>query len=457
MNRPFGIRHLIEAAGAIAALALASQAHAQTVAIVNAHILTAGPKGEIANGTVLVRDGKIAAVGADVKAPAGAQVLDAKGQVVTPGFVAVNSALGAVEIGSLGNDLSVNDPQLGAAFDVSYALNPDSVLIPVARLGGLTTAVVTPRPISGRGGEDDEEDASSFTAGGPGSGDKTHGLFAGQAAVVHLGVGGGAPLRIKVAMVSPFGNSGAKLAGGARGAEFVALKTALQDVRDFMKNRAAYERAGYRDLALSKVDLEALIPVVEGRMPLLVEVAKASDIRAVLRLAREEHVKLILNGAEEGWKVASEIAAAGVPVIMNPISDRPVDMESVGSTLENAARLNAAGVIIAIEGQGGANRAHEARFNAGNAVAHGLPFPAALAALTLNPARMFGVADRIGSLEPGKDADLVIWSGDPFEPLSRPQLILIEGKPQPLTSRQIELRDRYRDLARPYPPEYTHN
>ena len=451
------IRHLLRAAGAVAALALAGQAHAQTVAIVNAHILNPGPKGEIVGGVVVIQGGKIAAVGAEVKPPAGAQVIDAKGQVVTPGFVAVNSALGAVEIGSLGNDLSVNDPQLGAAFDVSYALNPDSVLIPVARLGGLTTAVVTPRPIAGRGGEDDEADASSYTAGGPGGGDHTHGLFAGQAAVVHLAAEAGAPMKVRVAMVSPFGAAGARLAGGARGAEFVALKAALQDVRDYLRNRAAYDRAAYRDLALSRADLEALIPVVEGRMPLLAEAAKASDIRAVLRLAREEKIKLILNGAEEGWKVAPEIAAAGVPVILNPLSDRPVDMEAVASTLENAARLQAAGVTIAIEGQGGANRAHEARFNAGNAVAHGLPFQAALAALTINPARMFGVADRIGSLEPGKDADLVIWSGDPFEPLSRPQLILIEGKAQPLSSRQFELRDRYRDLNRPYPPEYTHN
>jgi imidazolonepropionase-like amidohydrolase len=450
------IRSLIKTAGAVAALAFAGQAHAQTVAIVNAHILTAGPKGEIASGTVLIQGGKIAAVGADVKAPAGAQIVDAKGQVVTPGFVAVNSSLGAVDVGSLGNDLSVNDPKLGAAFDVSYALNPESVLIPVARLGGLTTAVVTPHPISPRGGNDDEGDAAAYTAGTPDGAHPSHGLFAGQAAVVHLAAEPGAPLRIKVAMVSPFGEGGAKLAGGARGAEFVALKEALQDVRDYLKNRAAYDRAGYRDLALSRADLEALVPVVQGRMPLLANVSRASDIRAVLRLAREEHIKLILDGAEEGWKVAPEIAAAGVPVILNPISDRPVDFESVGATLENAGRLQAAGVVIAIEGQGGANRANEARYNAGNAVAHGLPFAAALAAMTINPARMFGVADRIGSLEPGKDADLVIWSGDPFEPLSRPQLILIEGKPQPLTSRQIELRDRYRDLNRPYPPEYTH-
>jgi imidazolonepropionase-like amidohydrolase len=444
--------------GAVSALALAGAAQAQSaaVAITNARILTAGPKGEIASGVVVVENGKIAAVGPDARVPAGAQVIDAHGAVVTPGFLALNSALGATDVAALGTDLSVNNPKLGAAFDVSYALNPDSVLIPVARLGGLTTAVVTPRPIFPRGGGD-EDDAAEYTAGGPDGGDPTHSLFAGQAAVVHLGREPGAPLKVKVAMVAPFGEGGAKLGGGARGAEFVILKQTLQEVRDYRRNKAAYDRAAYRELSLSKADLEALIPVVEGRMPLLADVHRASDIRAVLRLAREEKIKLILNGAEEGWKVAPEIAAAGVPVIVNPISDRPVDFESLGSTLENAARLQAAGVVIAIEGQGGANRAHEARYNAGNAVAHGLPPAAALAALTINPAKMFGVADRVGSLEPGKDADLVVWSGDPFEPLSRPQLILIDGQPQPLTSRQIELRDRYKDLGRPYPPEYTHN
>lgn len=452
------IRSLAFLSAAVGALALAASAQAQTVAITNAHILTAGPKGEIANGVVVVRDGKIAAVGAGISAPAGAQVIDAKGATVTPGFIALNSALGATEVSALGNDLSVNDPLLGAAFDVEYALNPDSVLIPVARLGGLTTAVVTPRPIRFRGGDDDEAatDAAAYTAGSPAPGDPTHSLFAGQAAVVHLVSEPNQPLKVRVAMVAPFGDEGAKLGGGARGAEFVALKEALADVRAYMKNRGAYEKAAYRDLALSKADLEALVPVVEGRMPLVADVSRASDILAVLELAKQEHLKLILNGAEEGWRVAPQIAAAGVPVILNPTSDRPIDFESIGSTLENAAKLNAAGVTIAIEGQGGAQRAHEARYNAGNAVAHGLPFGAALAALTINPARMFGVADRVGSLEPGKDADLVVWSGDPFEPLSQPELILIDGKPQPLTSRQLELRDRYKDLNRPLPPEYSH-
>ncbi|MGA0606995.1 amidohydrolase family protein [Phenylobacterium sp. VNQ135] len=450
-------RSFLSVGAAVAALAFAAQTQAATFAITNGRVLTAGPAGEIAQGTVLVRDGKIVAVGANVSVPAGAQIVDAKGGVVAPGFVAANSLLGAVEIGALGTDATVDNPELSAAFDVQYALNPDSFVIPVARLGGITSAVVTPRPAS-RGGDGDDghshDGAEDLTAGG-GASEHTHGLFSGQAAVIQLAEAGDPLVRAKVAMVAPFGERGAALSGGARGAQIVLLKTILQDVRAYARNRAAYERAGFRDLALSKADLEALIPVVEGRMPLIAVANRASDIRAILKLAKEEKLKIILSGATEGWRVADEIAAAGVPVIINPIQDRPAGFDSLGATLENAARLNAAGVAVIIEGQGGAHRAHETRYNAGNAVAYGLPYEAALKAVTINPARAFGVANRVGSLEPGKDADLVVWSGDPFEPLSRPQLILVRGESQPLTSRQIELRDRYKDLNTAYPAAYS--
>ena len=146
---------------------------------------------------------------------------------------------------------------------------------------------------------------------------------AGQAAVIHLGEATDILVKPKVGMVVPFGDGGANVAGGARGAEIVALQTAFRDVRDYMRNKAAYDRAGVRDLALSKADLEALIPVIEGRMPIIAVVQKASDIRAVLKFAREEKIKVILSGAEEGWMAAREIAAAGVPVILDPLSSRP--------------------------------------------------------------------------------------------------------------------------------------
>lgn len=452
------MRKLVVSLAALAA-ALAGPALAQSVAITNARVLTAGPAGEIAHGLVLIDKGKITAVLDQTTvrlafAP-GTQVIDAQGGVVTPGFIAPNALLGAVEVRSLGDDVVANNPDIGAAFDVQYALNPASTLIPVARMAGITRAVVTPISAGGGGGADfHADDGEELMTAGGGGGTKSAALFAGQAAVIHLGEATDILVKPKVGMVVPFGDGGANVAGGARGAEIIALKSAFRDVRDYMRNRAAYDRAGVRDLALSKSDLEALIPVVEGRMPVIALVHKASDIRAVLKFAREEKIKLILSGVEEGWMVAADIAAAGVPVILDPLSDRPESFQVLGSTLENAARLNAAGVTVSLEGTGGAHRVRELRYNAGNAVAYGMPYQAALAAVTLNTARIFGVADRVGSLEPGKDADLVIWTGDPFEPLSQPKAVFIAGKAQPMTSRQIELRDRYKDLSGPYPVAY---
>ena len=145
-----------------------------------------------------------------------------------------------------------------------------------------------------------------------------------------------------------------------------------------------------------------------------------------------------------------------MPVLLNPLDDRPESYEELAATMDNAGRLAAAGVTVALESTGGSARVRETRYGAGNAVSHGMSYGAALAAITINPAKIFGVADRTGSLEPGKDADLVIWTGDPFEPLSQPVAVFIHGQAQPMTSRQIELRDRYKDLGGPLPPAYSH-
>ena len=150
----------------------------------------------------------------------------------------------------------------------------------------------------------------------------------------------------------------------------------------------------------------------------------------------------------------SVLAAAHVPVIIDPTDDRPESFERLAANSENAARLQAAGVSVIFTATEGNYRLRELRYMAGDAVAYGLPWPAALAAITINPARAFGFADRAGSLEPGKDADVVVWSGDPFEPMSQPVAVLIKGETQTLTSRSLQLRDRYKDLKRPYPPQY---
>lgn len=427
-------------AGAVAALALTGPALAQDVAITGGQVLTG--TSVIENGTVVIRNGKVVSVGTGA-APAGLRVIDARGKIVTPGFVAVDSGLAGTEVGSVrgSNDLSNNANTLTAAFDLSYGLDPWSFTLPTARLGGVTRAVVTPQHAGSGGGH--SHDDSDFAGAGHG-GYQSPGLFAGQAAVIKLG---GADILVKprVAMVAPFGEAGKGVAGGARGAEFVLFKETMAETRLYARNKAAYDRAALRDLSLSRADLEALIPVANGSMPLIVTVNRASDIQQVLRLAREEGIKIILDGAAEGWLVADEIAAANVPVLLHPITNLPSNFEMRAARMQNAAALNAAGVVIAIKGnEGSAHRARDIRYNAGNAVSHGLPFAAAIQAITVNPARIFGFDGQFGELKVGAAGDVVVWSGDPLEPLSQPSAVLIDGVEQPLQARNLLLRDRYR-------------
>lgn len=430
--------------GAACALALAAPAAAQSLtAITGGRVLTG--TSVIENGVVVIQNGRVVSVGTGA-APAGARIIDARGKVVTPGLVAVDAGLAASEVGSVpgSDDLTNNANTISASFDVSYGLDPWSITLPVARLGGITRAVITPNHPGGGGGGHAHDD-SDFAGVGAG-GLQSPGLFAGQAALIDLGHGGEILVRSRIAMVAPFGEAGAGVAGGARGAQFVQFKETLAEVRLYARNRAAYDRAGLRDLSLSRADLEALIPVANGDMPLIVTVRRAADIRQVLRLAREEGLKIILDGAEEGWLIASEIAAAGAPVLLNPINNLPSNFELRAARMENAAALDAAGVLIAIKGNGGTTRVREMRYNAGNAVSHGLPYDAAIKAITVNPARIFGMAGQFGELRAGAAADVVVWSGDPLEPLTLAEAVFIDGEEQPMTSRQFLLRDRY---ARP--------
>ena len=428
--------------GAACALALASPAPAQQfTAITGGRVLTG--TSVIENGTVVIQNGRVVSVGTGA-APSGARIIDARGKVVAPGFVAVDSGLGASEVSSVGgsDDLRNGANTISASFDVSYGLDPWSFTLPVARLGGITRAIVVPNHPGGGGGGHAHDDSDFAGVGHAGL--QSPSLFAGQAAIIHLAAGTDILVKPRVAMVAPFGEAGAGVAGGARGAEFVQFKETLAEVRLYARNKAAYDRAGLRDLSLSRADLEALIPVANGDMPLIVTVRRAADIQQVLRLAREEGVKIILDGAEEGWLVADQIAAAGVPVLLNPISNLPGNFEVRAARMQNAAVLDAAGVLIAIKGnEGSIHRARETRYNAGNAVSHGLSYESAIEAITVNPARIFGMAGQFGELRPGAAADVVIWSGDPLEPLSLAETIFINGEEQAPDSRQFLLRDRY--------------
>lgn len=416
---------------ALLALALSNAATADTIAITNARIHTMGKAGDV-TGTILIQNGWIAAVGTRVRVPANAHVIDAKGGAATPGFFAVGTNLGAVEV-DLVQDTNANatgSSTLSAAFNIAYGIDANSIVIPVARLGGITRAIVTPAY---------------------GDGEDRELLFAGQAAVITLADGANPVTRARAAQVLELGSGGAARSGG--GSAISALRADLDDVRWYAGRRGAYNSGGTRELRFTKADLDALVPVVRGRTPLIVGVHRAADIREVLKLAREYRLRIILAGAEEGWMVASEIARARVPVLLNPTANLPSSFEARGSTMENAARLHAAGVTIAFANTDGGHRAREMRYNAGNAVAHGLPHNAALAALTINPARIFGET-KVGSIDRGKQADIVVWTGDPLEPTSQPIAILIKGERQPMDSRAEELARRYRNLGTPLPPAY---
>lgn len=412
---------------AVAGLLTASYAGAQTVAITGGRVFTvSGPV--IENGTVLLRDGKIVAVGADVAVPAGARTINAAGKWVTPGLINAASQLGLNEIGSVQTtrDASARGvDQIAAAFTVWEGFDPQSQLLAPARDDGITSVVV-------------------FPAGG---------LIWGQAAFVTLTDGPLTELitRAPVAMVGQIGNPG-QAGTGARGEQLLRLRELFEDVRFFRDNRRAFDRAETREFAASRKDLEALIPVLEGRLPLVVATDKASDIEATLRLGREYGLQLMLAGADEGWRVADQIAAARIPVLTGAMNNIPGSFSSLGRRQDNAALLRRAGVEVILIGNAGGGGADEP-FNvrnikqeAGNAVAYGMSWNDALRAVTLAPAQIFGVSERTGSLQVGRDADVVVWSGDPFEFTTRVEHVFVRGVERDRRNRQELLTDRYKTL-----------
>jgi imidazolonepropionase-like amidohydrolase len=407
----------------ISLLVPAKKIHAQgpVVAITNARIHTAaGPV--IERGTVVIRDGRIIAAGA-APVPAGARVIDAAGKTITPGLLDSSTSVGIVEIGleDNTNDAVTSEDRITASFNVLDAINPASTLIPVTRIEGITRVVVQPQAGSS--------------------------LIAGTGVLMDLGGDRVSRMlkRAPTAVYAVLGEAGAAAAGGSRAAAAAQLREVLQDARDFAINREAWERNQRRDYAISRLDLEALAPVLTGEVPLAIQVHRASDILATLRLAREfNNMRIILLGATEGWMVARDIAAANVPVIINPMQNIP-GFENLGITLENAARLERAGVLIAF-GSFDAHNSRNLKQLAGNAISYGMPHDAALRAVTVNAARIWGIADTYGTLQPGRDADLVVWSGDPFELSTRVEHVFIRGEEIPLDSRQKELFRRYRTL-----------
>lgn len=392
-------------------------AHAESVFINNANLYTGS--GMYSNMDVIVDGNRIVAVDKSLGVPTGAHVIDATGKALTAGLFNAATHIGVTEINAIEStvDIFSTNTAFTAAIKVADAFNPESVLIPHNRTQGLTRALVLPESRAG--------------------------LFAGQAALVELGETPSV-INDSVAMVVQLGEAGKEISGGSRAVALGLLRTALNEAKDLHANALAVERGERYEYSHSLQDLRALIPVVLGEQLLMVKVNRAADIQKVLTLAKEYALNIVLVGAQEAWKLAKSIAAANVPVIIDPIENLPSSYETLGARLDNASLLHDAGVTLIFTGMSwhSTHNAYSVRQSAGNAVANGLPMAVAIAAMTVNPARVFGMSD-YGDIAPGQVADLVLWDMDPLEVMSYPTTVLIDGVMMENTSRQLKLRDRY--------------
>ncbi len=421
-------------AALVAAFSLAcGGVSAETVAVIHARLWAGVGPGEQPDATVVIRDGKVAEVGAGLPAPAGARVIDAGGRLVTPGLMNAGTQLGLVEVSSLADtsDQTVQHGPLGPAFDIQYALNANSVLLPRARADGLTRAGVYP--------------------GGSGSPP-----FAGQAAVLRLSEGPDILDRPQAMMMVDVGGLAAASVGGSRAGAWILLRNALDEARAWT---ALAAQGGIRDQLLNHLDAQALQPVLSGATALGIVVARESDLRQAVSLADDYHVRVVIFGGAEAWRLAGLLAARRIPVVLNPFDSLPNTFDEIGARLDNAALLDKAGVEIAFSVPGiefSHNAGTGVREAAGLAVAHGLPWAEALKALTVNAAAIWGIGGHYGALSPGMDGDLDIWNGDPLEPSSAPVAVLVRGAPVSLGTRQDALARRYAPaMAKdPWPADY---
>jgi len=404
---------------------LASAAvNAEKLAIVGGQVHTMGEMGVLEQGTVLINDGKIESVTTSLDVPAGYKRIDADGKVVTPGLIGAMTSLGLVEVSMSAGPVhhSVDHhavSKTGAALDVSYAINTDATVVGVSRLEGVTSA------------------ATSIQFSDQ--------LFQGQGAVISLDPNGDPIVASNAFMVLKVTGAAAQANGGSKAALWVAIETAFNEAKEAaIKGQSPMFR--YADSwhgITSKADAKALQEVLKGTMPLFMYADSAADIRQVIRFKqRNSGIKVTLVGGVEAWRVAEDLAAESISVILDPENNLPGNFEQLGATLGNAAKLEAAGVKVAI----GMNT-HNIRLatqHAGNAVSYGLSHKQGLAALTINPATILGVDNTLGSLEAGKQADVVIWSGDPLEVTQSAEQVIINGQPIEMTSRQDKLMKRYK-------------
>ena len=411
------LRQILRTSTALAGLMISSYAaHAQTVAITGGTVFTASGT-TIQNGTVLIRDGRITAVGTNVNVPAGVRTIDARGKWVTPGLIDASTRTGLVEIGAVQNTVESSNSTgpFTASFNVLEGINPASQLIPVTRIEGVTTVNAAP----------------------------TGGLIPGQSVVVDLD---GDRIEDMVVM-SPaalmINISSTGAVGGSRAGVAAMLRTLFDDAREYDARRSDYDRGQMRALAADAADLDALLPALRGEIPVMFSASRRSDIETALRLAAEYNLRAVITGGIEAWQVAETLAARDVPAVIDPTSNIP-RYGGLSARLDNAALLESGGVTVVISTFGG-HQVRNIRQLAGNAVGHGMSHEGALRAITINPARMLGL-NGYGAIEIGSVANIVVWSGDPLELSTAAEYVFIRGTEIPMTSRQRQLLNRYRSL-----------
>jgi imidazolonepropionase-like amidohydrolase len=400
-----------------------------TFAIRNARIFTvSGPV--IENGTVVIRDGKILAVGASVAVPAGAREIDAAGLNVYPGMIDAGTTLGLSEVGQ-GAAGTVDAAEIGS-FNPSVravdAVNPHSAQVAVTRIVGVTNVVSMPRGgvISGQAAF---INLLGYTA-------KEMSVVPSTALIINLpGTGGGRGGR---------GGRGGGTPSVPPAEQLAQLKALLRDADAYGKAFAAYERDKSIPRPSHDVRLEALVPVVRGRTPVMFSANSAADIRTAIAFAEEMKLEPVIMGGSEAWKVTALLKEKNVPVILTNVLATPGEDEPYDLMYESASKLQQAGVRFSISTGGGGSSVRDLPWHAGIASAFGLPKDEALKAVTLYPAQVMNVQDRLGSIEVGKMANIVVTDGDLLEAKTRTRYLFIDGRQVPLTSKHEDLYDLFR-------------
>lgn len=371
------------------------------------------------NDTVVVIDpatGRIVSIGTEP--PGDLAKVDIGGKILTGGLADPLTAIGLVEVGlepTTRDDALAGTDLVRAAFRTADGYNPASSLVNIARTEGLTGAGVTP----------------------------SGGLVAGQSCWVDLAgaTPGEAIGKRSAALHVTIGHG--LLEEGSRGTAMLRLRELFDDARAFEANRRDYDRRQLRKLGASRLDYEVVVRALNGSLPVVAHVDRASDIVNVLALAKEHGLKLVLASAAEGWRVAKQIRDAGVGVVVYGLDHGPRSFAALGAREANAKLLNEAGVAVALS-TGETHNARKLRQVAGNAVRAGLPHHVAIAAVSDTAPKLLGLSDDYGAPKAGRIANLVLWSGDPFEFSSQAQLMYIRGLQVALESRQSALYQRYK-------------